>query len=516
MNQPQAPLVVPPGTLQSEPAPGPLPPPATPDTAERLQSALDALQRSEERFRRLTELSSDWYWEQDAQGRFLQINGGDATAPGGPAAGYLGNCLWDIPFVHSPEGGWAAHRAALAAGLPFHHLEVRVADRGGRPVWMAISGVPYLAPDGQVLGYRGIGRDISVDKQAALARQEALDRMHKIASRVPGMVFQYRLRLDGSGCYPFASDGIRDLLGLRPEDLREDLAPLVALLHPDDIDRIRATSRTSAQNLSLWQQEYRIVRTDGTLRWLQSNAMPEREADGSTLWSGFVTDITDQKRKQDLLGAALREKSALLQEVHHRVKNNLQVVMSLLRLEARRNTQGAVVSVLDDMQGRIRAMALLHESLYRTDEFASVRLEHYVREIATQAFRAVGFRDDQVRLQLALAPVRIGLHQASPCGLIVNELISNCFKHGFPEGRGGVVTLSLQPVPGGPLVRLAVSDSGAGFPPGFSAQGGPSLGLQLVSDLSRQLGGTLEIGPGSVVTLNFTPELPETPDPVVL
>ena len=482
----------------------------------RHSQAQIALEHSEERFRRLTELSSDWYWEQDAELRFVQITGGDTTVAAGPAARYLGSRLWDITSIRRPPAGWSEHLSVVQAQLPFHDLELQIDDIAGRPCWMSISGVPFYGAHGVFMGYRGIGRDISAARQAASLRQEALDRLQKIASRLPGVVFQYRLRRDGSACYPFASDAIRDLFGLAPVAVRESERALAVMVHPDDRDRLRLAVHQSAQDMSPWYQEFRIRRADGSERWVSSNAIPEREPGGSTLWNGFATDITEHKRAQELIETALREKSALLQEVHHRVKNNLQVVVSLLRLEAGRDAQGSVKAVLDDMQGRIRAMALLHESLYRTDVFASVRLEHYLRELATQAFRTASTNDNQVRLQLDLAPVQVGLHQGTPCGLIVNELISNCFKHAFPDGQGGVVVLSLQPVPDSSLVRLQVRDSGAGFPPGFAGDGGQSLGLQLVTDLSSQLGGTLVFGPGSAVTLTFAPEQALAPQVVVL
>jgi len=478
------------------------------DMMQRHAQARSALKRSEERFRRLTELSSDWYWEQDAEFRFVQITGDDAPFGAGSAVSSPGSRLWEIGTIRQPAAGWSEHMSMLEAQLPFHDLELQTDDVAGRARWISISGVPFFGKRGVFMGYRGIGRDISAARRSATLRQEALERLQKIASRLPGVVFQYRLRRDHSGCYPFASDALRDLFGVDPQAVRENEQAIARRIHPDDRDRLRLCVHQSAHDLKPWQQEFRIRRADGSERWVASNAIPEREPGGSTLWNGFATDITEHKCAQEAIRTALREKSALLQEVHHRVKNNLQVVVSMLRLEARRSRDGAVKLALDDMQGRIRAMALLHESLYRTDVFASVRLEHYLRELATQSFGAAEVRDNPVRLKLDLAPVRVGLHQGTPCGLILNELVSNCFKHGLADGRGGFVAVSLQPMPDSPLVRLQVSDSGPGFPPGFTGQTGDSLGLQLVADLCQQLDGSLEFGPGSTVTLLFTPEGP--------
>jgi two-component sensor histidine kinase len=166
------------------------------------------------------------------------------------------------------------------------------------------------------------------------------------------------------------------------------------------------------------------------------------------------------------------------------------------------------------MQGRIHAMALLHESLYRSGTFASVDLSAYVKQLATQAFRAQSGQNGVVRLALELTAVNVGMDQATPCGLLVNELISNCLKHGFPDGRAGEVVVGLQPTGSAGLWRLSVRDTGVGLPADFESRRTQSLGLQLVSDLARQLGGTLEIGSGSgaVFTVVFPVQVFPQPD----
>ena len=226
-------------------------------------------------------------------------------------------------------------------------------------------------------------------------------------------------------------------------------------------------------------------------------------------WSRAVVsfnDVTEGRRAQEALRTSLREKEALLKEVHHRVKNNLQVVTSLLRLEAGRSTVPGTKEVLREMQGRIRSMALLHETLYRSGNLAHVDLAHYLKQLATQLFRAHNADPGAILLQSALTSVRLEMDQAIPCGLIVNELISNCLKHAFPHHHGGEVRLELDVLAGGSQVRLHVGDNGVGLPAEFDPSCATTLGLQLVSDLTRQLQGTLEIrppGPGAGFTVTF-------------
>ncbi len=208
-----------------------------------------------------------------------------------------------------------------------------------------------------------------------------------------------------------------------------------------------------------------------------------------------IRDITERRAAELALEASLLEKQALLREVHHRVKNNLQVITSLLRLEAGRSEGAALLRVLKDMQGRILSMALLHETLYRSGDFGRVQLESCVRQLSQQLFRAHGAESGETALLLDLGQVQVDIDQAIPCGLIVNELLTNSLKHAFSNGPGGEVKVVLRPE-GEDQVFLEVSDNGAGLPVDFEARRGKSLGMQLISDLARQLGGRLDIGPG--------------------
>jgi two-component sensor histidine kinase len=205
----------------------------------------------------------------------------------------------------------------------------------------------------------------------------------------------------------------------------------------------------------------------------------------------------------------LKEKVALLNEVHHRVKNNLQVITSLLRLEAGRSSQPDTQTVLKEMQGRIRAMALLHETLYRSGTFASVDLGAYLKQLTTQAFRAQS--NGLVRLNLMLDPVQVSMDVATPCGLLVNELITNALKHAFVRGQTGELRIELNGLPAtndqSTRWCLQVRDNGVGLPADFEERRTHSLGLQLVSDLAQQIGGALEVvsepGSGSVFSVSF-------------
>lgn len=266
--------------------------------------------------------------------------------------------------------------------------------------------------------------------------------------------------------------------------------------------RFRAAHAGHVHGFGKAGETSRAMGRSGQLMGLRANgeefaieaSISQFDVKGEKQYTIIMRDISERRRIESALQTSLAEKTGLLNEVHHRVKNNLQVITSLLRLEAGRSDHADTRAVLTEMQARIRAMALLHESLYRSGIFASVDLGAYLQQVVSQAFRTQFSRAGAVRLQLDLASVQVSMDQAMPCGLLVNELISNCFKHGFPDERSGELKVSLQALPGTDQVHLLVSDNGLGLPVDFAEKAESSLGLQLVSDLARQLGGKLEVG----------------------
>lgn len=184
------------------------------------------------------------------------------------------------------------------------------------------------------------------------------------------------------------------------------------------------------------------------------------------------------------LRRSLREKEVLLQEVHHRVKNNLQVIASLINLQLGKSDSDVARDALEECQGRVLAIALIHEKLYQTD-VAGVPFAEYIRDLATSVAGAVETSASHVQLEFAVKPVVLEVEQAIPCGLILQELLSNVYKHAFPGGAEGKVTVELEEAAG--LVTLAVNDDGVGFPPSFDPNTASSLGLRLIRMLSEQL-----------------------------
>ena len=243
------------------------------------------------------------------------------------------------------------------------------------------------------------------------------------------------------------------------------------------------------------------VRTHLDLRRLQLDS--ERHAAQVERTNRLLNEeLAERRRAEEALAASVKEKEGLLREVHHRVKNNLALIISLMRLEAGRGVNDETGAVLRQMQARIQSVVLLNEVLYKTESYSRVKLDDYLKQIATHLLRAQNANTGAVRLVLDLAAVEVETREAIPCGLIVNELMTNSLKHAFPGGRSGEIRVSLHAGAEG-TIQLRVSDTGAGLPAAFATRQRTSLGLQLVSDLARQLRGALEVGPESSFTVSF-------------
>jgi PAS domain S-box-containing protein len=233
------------------------------------------------------------------------------------------------------------------------------------------------------------------------------------------------------------------------------------------------------------------------------------ETDEGTKVLSAIVDISDRKQKEARIEAGLKEKDILLGEIHHRVKNNLQVVNSLLDLQIDRITDPVVLDMLRESQNRIKSMALIHQTLYESRDFVQVDFSNFLDSMAPTLVSSYGVDPDRITLSIDAVEVQFPINAAIPCGLVINELISNALKHAFPDNRPGQIAIRLARDSDSHAL-LSVSDDGIGIPEAFDLAGTETLGLQLVTLLTDQLGGTLDVrrsGP-TVLTLRFPIQRP--------
>ncbi|MFA7350621.1 MAG: PAS domain S-box protein, partial [Methylotenera sp.] len=262
-----------------------------------------ALQNSEERLQLVLRGSRDAPWDWNLESNDLYY-----SPHWWAMLGYeinelaTGDHLWQ-QIVH-PEDLDKVNQAfdtVIKGGSDTYELEFRMQHKDGHYVPVLSRGFILRDGHGKPLRVSGTNTDLTERKQMEAARESALKLLQKVTNRVPGMVYQYRLRRDGTTCVPYASDGIRDIYRVNPEDVLEDASSVLSITHPDDFENVVASIQQSAQDLTLWRHEYRVRYEDGSIRWLLGSATPEAEADGSVLWHGFIYDITARKADEEQL-----------------------------------------------------------------------------------------------------------------------------------------------------------------------------------------------------------------------
>lgn len=250
----------------------------------------NAIKASDDWHRSILNRCMDGFWLVDMQERLLQVNETYCQMSGYSEQELLAMHICDLEAIESPDDVVDHMQKIIAKGED--RFETAHRRKDGSIFEVEVS-VQYRAVDDGLLVV--FLQDITQRKQAEATRQEVQMRFQKIASRLPGVIYQFRLRADGSSCFPFASEAINQIYRVSPEEVREDATKVFAILHPEDYDNIVISIQKSAQNLTPWRHEYRVKFDDGTVRWLSGNALPEREGEGATLWHGYITDITERK-----------------------------------------------------------------------------------------------------------------------------------------------------------------------------------------------------------------------------
>jgi len=333
------------------------------------------------------------------------------------------------------------------------------------------------------------------------AKAQTESKYRALVEHIPAVI--YIAMPDEAGGTLFVSPQIEAFTGYSQQEWLADPQLWSRRLHPEDRERVLQAYDRAVTHRDAFRCEYRLLARDGHAVWVGDEGHPlDNPASQVLEVQGLMFDITARKQTEEGIKAALTEKEALLREVHHRVKNNLQVISSILNLQASHETEARVTASFREMQARIRSMAMVHERFYRSGNLAALNIAGYVEGLVSYLVRAYARAPDAITLQLNLAPVAFRLDTAVPCGLIITELVSNALLHAFPDGRGGHIAISLQAIPAaeaapdaGGAYTLIIADDGVGFPAEVDWRNPTTLGLELVHLLVKQLGGTIETIP---------------------
>ncbi|MCU0546571.1 MAG: PAS domain S-box protein [Oscillatoriaceae cyanobacterium Prado104] len=348
---------------------------------------------------------------------------------------------------------------------------------------------PIFNTEGQVVMTVGVSRDTTERKQAEKALRESEERFRQLAENIQDSFWLVTTKLTD---ILYLSPAYEQIWGRSREELYANNCNWMEWVHPEDKHLLlSAVPRLLAGNSTI--TEYRIVRPDGTIRWVYDRAFPILDESGKVYRiAGICEDISDRKLTADRIQAALREKEVLLKEIHHRVKNNMQVISSLLQLQAQYIEDEDTLSLFEESQTRIHSMALIHEQLYQSEHLDRIDIQPYVENLVANLSQSFGCYRSSISINLNLEPISLNIETAIPCGLIINELASNSLKYAFTQNREGEISIDFRQMSDREF-HLSIRDNGTGFPEGFDVESTETLGLRLVRMLTRQLEGSLAI-----------------------
>jgi len=376
-----------------------------------------------------------------------------------------------------------------------YSTELKNYHRNGKSYWAEITLTPICTDDGICTHYLSVNRDITEERRVRntlLMQSSVLDQVENAIVVLDKDRKVIYWNASAEQLYQYNAE---EMVGTRT---------IGKLTWPADR---HITQKAIRQILAKgqWQGEIRLRRKDGShFPALVSNRILLNEDKEIIGYIGVSTDITYQKQIQSELEDSLHEKEVLLKEIHHRVKNNMQVISSLLFLQSMQSDDPLVQEILVESQNRVRSMSMVHEKLYRSTNLSRIAFDDYILELTSDQMNTWVGKNSVIEKHFDLDYVEIDIDKAIPCGLLINELISNALKHGLKNHTTGNIWLSLKKQDD--VVRITVANDGNPLPDGFTLEHTETLGMQLIDSLTRQLDGSLTFRqrPHTIFELEFS------------
>jgi len=448
-----------------------------------------ALKESEERFRQLAENIESVFWMVNVQPQeIIYISPGYEKIWGRSCTDLYAYRRFFAESLH-PED---CDRVIATLTKPIeseNEIEYRIVRPDGEIRWIRDRAFPIRNQAGQVYRIVGIAEDISEGKQAEKAIRESEERFRQLAENIQDSFWLLSAEFTD---LLYLSPAYEQIWGRSREELYAEPLKLLEWVHPEDRHLLQEAMTRVLQGEST-STEYRIFRPDGTIRWVCDRAFPIYDESGKIYRiAGIGEDISDRKFTETRIQAALREKEVLLKEIHHRVKNNMQVISSLLQLQAQYIEDEPTLALFEESQTRIHSMALIHEQLYQSEHLDRIDLPPYVQNLVANLYQSFGCGNTAIQFNLNLDPIYLNIETAIPCGLIINELVSNSLKYAFAKSLVGEINIDFHKINSREF-QLIIQDNGSGFPPGFDIENAETLGLRLVRMLAYQLEASIAI-----------------------
>ncbi len=450
----------------------------------RRKEAEKALVESEKRLRTLLDAIPDQVFFKDAQGRHLLFNKAGVEAMGIPMEELVGATVEDLLPPEVAKICRLNDEKVMEGLKPVHSDEI-MHDKDGNELILDVTKVPLHDGSGNSIGLVGVARNVTEQKLAEKALKESEEKLRHLFESANDAI----LVLDLEGNLIDANRTAYERLGYEKEEMlsmnisRLD-PPEFAAMIPERIEQLKKHGKAIFETAH--------IRKDGTVMPVEVNSRI-LELDGRKVFFSVIRDITERKRAEEKLRASLKEKEILLQEIHHRVKNNMAIITSLLMLQSRNIKNEEVKRMFMESQNRIKSMALIHEKLYMEGDLLRINFRKYVDSLVNDLFISYKGKAGKVKKTMNIEDITLDIDTMIPCGLIINELVTNSLKHAYENTDSPELTIGLTANGDNRLVLL-VGDNGCGIAEDFNIRNSGSLGLQIVDGLVKQLKGDIVIG----------------------
>ena len=367
--------------------------------------------------------------------------------------------------------------------------------------WFNLQKTPLYDNENISYGHLLIITDINKHKRSEADLKENQRMLKTLISNLPGVA--YKCKNDPQWTMEFVSEGCFELTGYPVRDLlMNKKIAYNDLIHEDDREYVWNEIQNALNEKKPFKFIYRLNTADLKEKfvWEQGRGVFSEYGELLAL-EGFITDITDSKEAEEKLKNSLKEKNILLQEIHHRVKNNMQIISSLLNLQSTYIDEKSALNVLKESQSRIRAMGMVHEKLYQSDNLAEINFADYIKSLINELYSSNYINSKLIKLKIDAEDIFLDINAAITCGLIINELITNIIKHAFPDlvdnpewlSKNNQGNIYIKFCKNKDKYTLVVSDDGIGLPLDINFKNTKTLGLQLVNALVDQLDGTIKV-----------------------
>jgi len=478
----------------------------------RVRQAEIALKESEERYRNLVELCPDGIVVY-LDGKVVFVNSAGLLLMRAPdQQSMIGKSVFD--FVHPDYRKHVQERIGLMLekGVSVPMIEERFVTYDGVSIDVEVTASPftfYGKPAIQV-----VVRDITKRKRMEQALKESEQRYRKLVETSPDAIAV----TDLNDKLLMVNQQAASLFGFQDErEVLNTVKNSIDLISPEDQQKALDNSLKTIEEGYVKNVEYRLTRKDGSSFLGEiSAAVIEDDQNEPIVFIEIIRDVTDRKQAEEKIKTALDEKEVLLKETHHRIKNNLQIVSSLLNLQSVTTTDDLTLTMFKETQDRIRSIAFLHELLYQSENHEQIKLSLYVHKLVQNLMCSYGITKDLINLGYDVDDVLLEIDTAIPCGLVINELVSNTLKYAFPNVNNpdqnqikieNKIDISIRNNNEN-LVTLTYSDNGIGLPPNIDIRDAKTLGLQLINALTEQLDGSLRYESKSDFGTSFTISFP--------